>query len=344
MTAPSGETQHDLFGAPAPTPAVAPIDPSPQQQALAAALPEAVRLGTMSWAYPGWAGIVYRAPVAAKALPREGLRAYARHPLLRTVEIDRTHYQPLPAAAMADYAAQVPDDFRFLVKAHEDCTVARFPPHPRYGKRRGEANPRALDPGYAAAEVIAPIVEGLGPKLGTILFQFPPHEFGDVDRFADRLHAFLRALPKGPVYAVELRHAALLTPAYGDALAAAGAVHCHTRWTAMPPIHQQARTLPAATRRPLVVRWMLRPGDAHGDAGARYEPFDRLRDEDPGNRDLVADLVARAVAHDVPALVTVDNKAEGCAPESVVRLAAAIAARLAARRQASTLRPGADGS
>jgi hypothetical protein len=35
----------------------------------------------------------------------------------------------------------------------------------------------------------------------------------------------------------------------------------------------------------------------------------------------------RALAHDVPAFVTVDNKAEGCAPESILRLARELAAR-----------------
>jgi uncharacterized protein YecE (DUF72 family) len=331
MAATGSDTQSDLFGE-ATGPAVAPAAPVPAHEALAAALPEQVRLGTMSWSYPGWAGIVYRAPVAAKALSRHGLAAYARHPLLRTVEIDRTYYQPLPPAELRAYADQVPDDFRFLVKAHEDCTVIRFPPHPRYGRRRGQANPLLLDAAYATDQVVAPIVEGLGAKLGAILFQFPPQdvrEAGVAAGLVDRLHRFLGALPKGPVYAVELRNAELLTPAYGEALADAGAVHCHNRWTTMPPITQQARALPPATRRPLLVRWLLRPGEPYGEAGARYAPFDRLRDEDPENRGLVAGLVARAHEHGVPAFVTVDNKAEGCSPESIVRLAAAIAGRLA---------------
>jgi uncharacterized protein YecE (DUF72 family) len=327
----------DLFGglAPsAPAPVVAPVPPNPAHVALAAALPDAVRLGTMSWSYPGWEGIVYRRPVAAKALARQGLAAYATHPLLRTVEIDRTYYQPLPADALAAYAAQVPDDFRFVVKAHEDCTVVRFPPHPRYGRRRGELNPLVLDPAYATDHVVGPTLEGLGTKLGVLLFQFPPQEVGDSGHFCDRLHAFLRALPKGPVYAVELRNAELVTPEYGQALAAAGAVHCHNRWTAMPPIIQQARALPPATRRPLVVRWLLRPGDPYGEAGARYAPFDRLQDEDLDTRARIAGLVARAQAHRIPAFVTVDNKAEGCSPESIVRLAAEIAARLEAAQAA----------
>jgi len=158
-----------------------------------------------------------------------------------------------------------------------------------------------------------------------ILWQFPPQDVGGAAAFARRLGAFLRRLPRGPTYAIELRTAALLGPAYGDALAEAGAVHCHNLWTAMPAPAQQARLLSAATRRPLVMRWLLRRGDPYESAQARFEPFDRLREEDPANRAEVAGLVTRAYRHGVPAIVTVDNKAEGCSPQSVFRLARAIA-------------------
>jgi len=310
--------------------AVRPAPPAPEAVTLAARLPPTIRLGGMSWSYPGWAGSVYAGAAPARELARHGLPAYAAHPLLRTVEIDRSFYDPLTADAFRAYADQVTDDFRFVVKAHEDCTIERFPTHARYGQRRGQANPRFLDGAYAAEQVVPPIVEGLGTKLGAILWQCPPQDGGGAFAFARRLGQFLRRLPRGPTYAVELRTAALLGPAYGDALAEAGAVHCHNVWTAMPSPLQQARLLPAATRRPLVMRWLLRWGDPYESAQARFDPFDRLREEDVVNRREVAGLVTRAHQHGVPALVTVDNKAEGCAPQSVVQLARVIADRIEA--------------
>jgi uncharacterized protein YecE (DUF72 family) len=303
---------------------ISPVEPSTEARALAERLPPSIRLGGMSWSYPGWAGSVYAGPASTRELARHGLPAYAAHPLLRTVEIDRSYYDPLTADAFRAYAAQVPDHFRFVVKAHEDCVVERFPTHARYGQRKGLTNTRFLDGAYGAGSVVPPIIEGLGSKLGLILFQFPPQDGGGAGPFARRLGAFLRRLPRGPVYAVELRTAALLSPDYGDALVEAGAVHCHNVWTAMPAPAQQARLLPPATRRPLILRWLLRWGDPYDSAQARFEPFDRLREEDPGNRAGVASLVTRAHRHGVPALVTLDNKAEGCAPLSVFRLARAI--------------------
>jgi len=318
----SGAPQYDLFGA--TTDVVEPAPVAAEDRELAAALPAGLRLGTMSWSYPGWRGQVYAAGASPKRLAAHGLSAYAQHPLLGAVEIDRSYYDPLSAHDLRGFADQVPDDFRFLVKAHEDCSVARYPLHARYGKRRGEQNPRYLDPAYAIDAVIGPIVDGLGSKLGAVLFQFPPHDADAPERFARELRGFLERLPKGVVYAIELRNAELLTDSYAATLADSGAVHCHNVWSAMPPLLGQVRRVSPRARSPLIVRWLLRAGDRYAGALARAAPFDRLIGEDPENRAAVAHLVVQAARHQVPTLVLVDNKAEGCAPESIRRLARGI--------------------
>jgi uncharacterized protein YecE (DUF72 family) len=233
-----------------PSSGLEPAAPRPEHQALAARLPPTIRLGTMSWSFPGWMGKVYangapKTRLAARLADR-GLPAYAAHPLLRTVEIDRTYYEAPAVDFFRARAAEVPDDFRFLVKAHEDCTVFRFPTHARYGKKRGESNPRFLDAAYAADAVVGPTVEGLGAAAGPLLFQFPPQPLDDApETFAARLHDFLRRLPRGPTYAVELRNAELLTPEYGAALLDGGALHCHNAWSAMPTVHSTGARDPA---------------------------------------------------------------------------------------------------
>lgn len=320
------ETQGTLFEL--PKVALEAVAPSPMQTELAARLPSSIRIGAMTWSYPGWRGIVYAQAASEKQLANHGLTAYSRLPLLRAAEIDRAYYEPLTAEAYRRYAEQVPDGFRFLVKAHEDCTVARYPQHARYGKKRGLDNPLFLEARYAE-QVLRPMRDGLGEKLGGVLFQFPPQDVREPRVFADRLHRFLRQLPSDILCAIELRNRELLTPAYGAALADTGAVHCHNAWTSMPSVTEQARQLPKATRRPLVLRWLLRPHESFADASARYTPFHRLVEEDTVRREEIARLVARAHQHDVPVLLLVDNKAEGCAPLSVELLAAAIVQELA---------------
>ena len=58
-----------------------------------------------------------RPALSATALGREGLRHYARHPLLRTVGIDRSYYAPIPLDDLRAYADQLPAGFRCCLKA-----------------------------------------------------------------------------------------------------------------------------------------------------------------------------------------------------------------------------------
>lgn len=333
-----GPAQLDLFtGAPVQPPAPArgrraePVGPatvSEPVRALGERLPQGVFLGTSSWTFPGWAGIVYDREVPATRLTHEGLAAYGQHPVLRTVGIDRTFYGPVAAATFAEYAAQVPEGFRFLVKAHEACTTARWPTHERYGAYRGQLNERFLHPAYATDAVVAPFVEGLGAKAGPLVFQFPPQDpqsFGGPARLVERLHAFLSALPRGPLYAVELRNEELLTEGLARALADVGACPVLAAWNHMPALEPQAERTGAAHARALVARWMLPPNLGYEEARSRYAPFNRLVDEDVPTRQSLSRLCAAAVARGQPAFVIINNKAEGSAPLSALQLAAAIA-------------------
>lgn len=324
----SAQQQLDMF-APSVAPNMAGLvvgcAPYPSHlTAISRQLPPDLRLGTSSWNFPGWRGIVFAADASKTHLARHGLAAYARHPLLHAVGLDRTYYAPLPSTDYAAYADVVPASFRFLVKAHELCTLAVFRTMGRYPGRGGERNTRFLDPAYATAHVVAPCIEGLGSKAGPLLFQFPPQHVqavGGSERFAERLHAFLKALPRGLLYAVELRNATLLTAAYCDALVDTGAVHCFNVHPSMPPLQAQYRLARAAAAPQLVVRWMLHPTQRYETAAARYEPFDRLVDEDLNNRQAIADMCLDAAAAARPALVIVNNKAEGSSPLSIVKLA-----------------------
>jgi uncharacterized protein YecE (DUF72 family) len=317
--------QPSLFALPPRSVEAAPENP--QHHALAERLAGELRMGTMSWSFAGWKGLVYGAQADAKHLSAAGLTAYSQHPLLRAVEIDRSFYEPLPQAYFASVRDQVPEDFRFVVKAHEECTLPSYPRHARYGKKRAEHNPRFLDAGYALDAVVGPCAEGLGPKLGMLLFQFPPQDAREPLAFAERLHAFLEALPRSVPCAVELRNPELLTPAYASVLESTGVVHAHNVWGTMPSVLQQARSIPPTARKPLVVRWLMRRGDDYEGARSRFLPFTRLAEPDLGNRADIATLIAKALAHDVPAMVLVNNKAEGCAPATIFELARAILSR-----------------
>ena len=323
--------QLDLF---APTKAAAigrsigPVAHGAELVALGRRLPAEVRLGTSSWSFPGWRGLVWEDREATPAaLARHGLPAYAAHPLFRTVGLDRTYYGPMTSEAFISLAAQVPATFRFVVKALESATVAVFPRHARHGAQAGQPNPRFLEPEPVSAELLRPAIDGFGSALGPIVFQLPPQppdRLGGPARFAMRLRAFLRRLPEGPSYAVEVRNRELVGPDLARALADSGAVPCLTGHPAMPPIDVQAEAFAVACSGPLVVRWMLGPGQEYEAARERYAPFDRIVDADPAARAAIVDVVRGGLAARRPAYVIVNNKAEGSAPASIVLLAHAL--------------------
>lgn len=306
---------------PAVGPAPVPDDLSELGRRLSASL----RLGTSSWSFPGWAGIVYDRDASEMTLARHGLGAYASHPLLRTVGIDRTWYRSMSAEDLRVYADSVSDDFRFLVKADRLLTS---PTDPGAGALRGP-NPRFLDPTYAIEEVLGPVSEGLGAKAGPILFQFsplPPNLVGGRGAFTERLHRFLDALPRGPLYAVELRTPALLTPEYAAALESTGVAHCFVVHPAMSSLEDQLGAVRHFEQPALVVRWMLHAELKYEVAKDRYAPFDRIVDEDQDSLERIAVAALDALIAERGVFVVANNKAEGSAPLSVFRLARRIAA------------------
>jgi uncharacterized protein YecE (DUF72 family) len=296
-------------------------------------LPPGLRLGTSSWFFPGWRGLVYEGQHSQSALSRAGLGAYAQCPLLRTVSLDRTFYAPLSAADYQRYARQVPDDFSFVVKAPALVTDAVA----RDEQGRGEVgNPRFLDAAVAAREFVLPCIEGLGPKAGPMVFQISPlprRLLDDRATLVDRLEAFFAGLPRQlgchrPLYALELRDPELVSPRVMRMLAHAGVRYCIGLHARMPPIDRQRKALElldAGRPGPLVVRWNLHRGFLYEAARRRYAPFDKLIDEDVETRTVLARMAADACAAGQPVWTTANNKAEGSAPMTLLELARQVA-------------------
>jgi uncharacterized protein YecE (DUF72 family) len=296
------------------------VVPSEEVVRVAQRLPENLHFGTSSWSFPGWVGIVYAQLYGVSLLARHGLSAFARHPLLRAVNLDSAFYKVPTTEQLAGYAASVPENFRFMVKAYAGITAL---PDSGMALRRG-VEPVFLDAGFTARQVVKPLVETLGTKLGALLFQFSP--LGPTytrapNAFIARLGEFLAALPAGPTYAVELRDPEILGSEYEDVLRETGAVHCSTVHSRMPPVDRQVS---ATAPGPLLIRWMLRAGDDYERAGARYAPFDRLREPDKLNRDCIAAMIRAGLSSGRDVHVVAANNAEGSAPLTLLELAKTI--------------------
>jgi uncharacterized protein YecE (DUF72 family) len=316
--------QQDLFGAPtseqwADIVRAAPV--SVELTRLARRMPENLKLGTSSWSFPGWSGVVYAENYPLKTIARHGLAAYAKFPLFTGVGLDRTFYAPVEVPELAEYANAVPEHFRFIVKAYTALTTD--PESARAS--RNEIEPAFLDASLATREVISPLVEAFGPKLGAVLFQFSP--LGPVYTrnprlFVDRLGEFLRALPGGVTYAIELRDPEILGPHYESMLRETGTTHCASVHSRMPPVDQQVAS---AADGPLILRWLLHPTQDYDSASVKYAPFDQRVDPDPVNLDRIVKLILQALTAGREVHVVAANNAEGSAPLTIVEIARAVA-------------------
>lgn len=136
--------------------------------------------GTSGYAFKEWKGSFYPAD-----LKDDGMLGYyaSRFP---AVEINNTFYRLPKEHVLQEWAAQVPDAFRFAIKASQRIT--------HYGRIKPEA--------ASAVEFLLKNTAVLGHKLGPVLFQLPPNLKKDVPR----LRAFLATLPADRKFTVEFRH------------------------------------------------------------------------------------------------------------------------------------------
>lgn len=325
--------QARLFDEAAETPALAPAALSNDVLALAQRLHQRfdgrLYLGTSSWHFPGWAGQVWARPEPAARLSREGLRAYALHPLLRTVSLDRAFYRVLDEATARRLADQAGPAFRFVVKAPAAISDA-MQRDPGSGAALAE-NTGFLDPRLAVEIAARPLAAGLAETLGVWVLQMsplPPRWLDDTEALHERLQqlfeALRPALPAQTLLALEVRDAALLTPALAALLKRLRVRYCLGLHDRLPDISAQLPLLRATWPGDLVCRWNLQRGQRYAQARDAWAPFDRLQAPDLPTRNELARVAQATLRAGHRVFITINNKAEGSAPASVLALAQAI--------------------
>jgi uncharacterized protein YecE (DUF72 family) len=135
--------------------------------------------GTSGYSYKEWKGVFY----PEKISPKDMLADYASK--LPAVEINNTFYKLPRKDVLETWAEQVPDDFRFVLKASRRIT---------HFKRLNDTG-ELLDYMFDAVDV-------LGKRLGVVFFQLPPNFKKDTER----LGGFLDELPAEVPIAFEFRH------------------------------------------------------------------------------------------------------------------------------------------
>ncbi len=138
-----------------------------------------IKIGTSGYQYKQWRGGFY--PEGCKE--KDMLRLYATR--LSTVEINNTFYRMPKESVLTGWSAQVPPEFRFVLKASRTITHIK--------RLRDCAD---------SIEYLCRTSRVLGPQLAALLFQLPPN----LKRDPDRLLSLLKTVPSDIKVAMEFRH------------------------------------------------------------------------------------------------------------------------------------------
>lgn len=283
-----------------------------------------VFLGTSSWKYPGWLGMLYdeqrylyRGKFAESRFERGCLEEYAQ--VFRTVCVDAGYYKFPSPEYIAGLCSQVPDGFRFAFKVCDEITARTFPRLERHGDKAGQRNPHFLDAELFRSAFLASC-EKHRDKMGLFIFEFShfhPRDFERGREFVEMLDAFLGELPKGWQYGVEVRNPSLLQPEYFAVLQQHGVAHVMNNWTRMPTVAEQWR-MPGVLGADdfTAARFLLKPGRTFEQAVQLFSPYNATKEPNPEARQAAADIIesrrqAAQIRKTLPSFVFVNNRLEG---------------------------------
>ena len=173
--------------------------------------------GASGYSFKEWKGTFYPEDMKPDAM----LAYYAGR--LPTVEINNTFYRMPKTNVLENWAATVPEGFRFAIKASRRIT--------HMSRLRAESSADSL-------EYLYKNLDALGEKRGPVLFQLPPFFKKDLPRLAE----FLALLPKGHRAAFEFRNESWFADDVYDSLQRAGAslVLSEREDNAPPPLVETA--------------------------------------------------------------------------------------------------------
>ncbi len=277
-----------------------------------------LNIGTCSWKYDSWRGIIYSGPKEENLL-----REYSQH--FSTVEVDQWFWSlfaddkvvlPNPKV-VREYAESVPEDFIFSIKVPNSITLTYH-----YKKQKSDAlvvNPHFLSIGVMKR--FLELLEPLGSKIGPLNFQFEylnKQKMGGPCEFTQKFGEFVSQLPSDFTYFVEIRNPNYLMAKYFDFLAAVGLHHVFLHGYYMPSIIDVYKQFGDKIRSPTVIR--LHGGDRKEIEMQTGNDWSQIVAPKDGDLKSLTSMLADLRTRDIKTFLYVNNHFEGSAPKTIARI------------------------
>lgn len=280
-----------------------------------------LRIGTCSWKYPSWKGLVY-----SKGTGINYLEEYARK--YNTVEVDQWFWSlfgessvRLPSRRdVEECAASTPKDFKFTVKAPNSVTLTHF-----YTK--GRPGPLKANPHYLSQPVFGDFLKALDPikdRLGPLMFQFEylnKQKMISQKNFQENFAKFSGELGGAYQYAVETRNGNYLNESYFTFL----------RDNKLAPVLLQGYWMPQVTevyqkwgpliREHEVVIIRLQGPDRKGIEKRSGEKWNGIVDSKDDELPGIVEMIEELLDSGINVYANVNNHYEGSAPQTIEKIA-----------------------
>lgn len=282
-------------------------------------MPGTLHIGTCSWKYPSWEGLVYNSKK-----PENFLREYALK--YGSVEIDQWFWSlfgvdkvVLPKSQVVqEYVDSVPDDFRFIIKAPNSLSLTHLYKNQTAGKLVG-------NPHFLSTDLYARFLDSLDvmlPRIGAINLQFEylnKLKMPSSQVFLDSFIAFLEGVDKSIPLCIEIRNPNFLTERYFRLLKEKGIGHTFCQGYYMPDILKVYDEFKDHLEGTSVIR-LLGP-DRQGIEKSTNKSWHKVvaskDDEIPGIANLIRKMVDRS---GMDVYLNVNNHYEGSAPVTIEKM------------------------
>lgn len=277
-----------------------------------------LRIGTCSWKYKSWQGLVY-----SDEKDINYLEEYARR--YNTVEVDQWFWSlfdvdkvslPRPDV-VAEYLQSVSQNFRFTIKMPNSITLTHF-----YRKKKNE--PLKPNPHFLSLQLFREFLQTIAPlkaQIGMLMFQFEylnKQKMPSLFEFQKRFGEFINRCDRSWPYAIEIRNPWYLNRGYFAFLRHNKLSHVFLQGYYMPSIIEIYEKHRDQIEGATVIR--LHGGDRKEIEAKSGEEWNQIWDDHGEELRSVADMIKDLLSRGVNVYLNVNNHYEGSAPLTIQRI------------------------
>ncbi len=277
-----------------------------------------IYIGTCSWKYDSWRGLVY-----SQSIDLNYLAEYSRK--YNTVEIDQWFWSLFPGgkvvlprpAVVQEYVQAVPPDFKFSIKFPNSLTLTHY-------YRKDKTKELQLNPFFLSTDLYNRFLDILTPMhkhIGVLMLQFEylnKQKMKSQQEFIDKLEQFVNQVGRRFELAIEIRNPNYLNSSYFKFLKILKLSHVFLQGYYMPALSDIYDQFAEKLVSPVVIR-------LHGpDRNSVEEKSGGMWNKiiEPRNKEIsrITEIITDLNARKLDVYVNVNNHYEGSAPLTIEKI------------------------